>query len=258
MIAIALISLLAAAQTGTGAGAVSESVLPNLTANRTCASRVQLQNLGDVRVIVEVEAHRGTGALVPLAGLPGRTVALNPGERHSYQPRIEEDDPAAWVRVREHLPSPRASPTLAVSGATLCRDREGAHSAARPVAFPARNPWFAAETADLPGAILTLVNLSPATAQVSLCYGSGTLIGVPGDSASSRELRPLCSATQDVQVPAYAARQFPIEHEGNSYFSLRTRGDLLILELLRPSPATAGLFTVDSSIQFGGVVGGWR
>ncbi len=253
MIAIALLWLLAAVQEP-----VSESVLPNLTASRACASTVQLQNLSDVRVIVEVEAHRGTGALVPFAGLPGRTVALNPGERRSYQPRIEEDEPVGWVKVREHLPSPRASPAVAVSGSTLCRDRDGAHTAARPVAFPSRNPWFAGETAGLPGAMLTLVNLSPTTAQVSLCYGSGTLIGVPGNSAASRELRPLCSATQEVQVPAYGARQFPVEHDGNSYFSLRTRGESLILELLRPSPAAAGLFTVDSSIQFGGVVGGGR
>jgi hypothetical protein len=230
---------------------VMESVLPSLAYGRSCVSTIQLQNLGEAHVVVDLEAHRGSGALAPLAGLPRRAIPLAPGERGTYQLRIEDDDPAAWVKVRERLPALHATPVVAVSGATACHQGTATHTAARPVAYPTRNPWFAGEVADLPGAVLTLVNLSATAAQASLCYSFGTLVGVPGDSPASRELRTLCSATQEVQVPAFGTRQFPVERDGNSYFSLRTRGDSLILQLLRPSPAAASLFTVDSSIKFG-------
>ncbi len=63
-----LLSILAHA----GAGVrIVESVLPALSYGQSCWSTVDLQNLGDRVVIVEIEGHRSTGALVPLAGRPG-------------------------------------------------------------------------------------------------------------------------------------------------------------------------------------------
>jgi hypothetical protein len=156
------------------------------------------------------------------------------------------------------LKNARASPAVAISGATECKQDGGAHTAVRQIAYGSRNPWFASDVADLPGAVIGLVNLSSTPVQASLCYSSGTLIGMPDGSAAGRELHALCSSTEMVQVPAYGTRQFPVERDGNSYFSLRTRGDSMVLQMLRPSPEAASLFRVDSSIKFGEMIQGGR
>jgi hypothetical protein len=233
---------------------VMETVLPALAYGRACVSTIQLQNLGETRVMVELEGHRGTGALAALVGLPVRVVSLKPGERGVYKLSIEDEDPNAWVKIRERLKSPHTSPAVAVSGATVCQDGTAPHSATRQIAYASRNPWFAGEISEMPGAVLTLVNLSATPAQVSLCYSSGTLIGMPDGSAAGRELRALCSSTQEVQVPGYGTRQFPVDRDGNSYFALRTRGESLVLQMLRPAAEAPNLFRVDSSVQFGGIV----
>jgi hypothetical protein len=109
-----------------------------------------------------------------------------------------------------------------------------------------RRPWFAGDVTGLAGGIVTAINASPRPARLSACYSAGSLV-----SNESSELVPLCSATVDVAIPPFGTRQIPVERGGNSWFSLRTAGDSLVLEMLRPLAPRVRLYKVDSSIQFG-------
>lgn len=235
------------------AGGVMESVLPSLAYGPECSSTVVLQNLADRPVDVELEGHRSSGALVPLAGHPGRALHLLPGVQGRYQLQIPEEDRGAWAHVRERTAA-RSAPAVAVSGTTECREDNQLRTAAREVAYPTRNPWFASETAGLRGAVVSLINVSPAVVLASVCYSVGNLYSVPGETPASRELRPVCSSSFDVQVPPFATKTFPVEREGTVYFSLKVRGDSVVLQMLHPPKEGVQVYTVDSTIRFGGEV----
>ena len=236
-----------------GLAAPADSVLSALAYGSSCSSTVVVQNLADTPVDVELEAHRSSGALVPLAGLAGRMIHLAPGEQGKYQLQIQEEESGAWVQVRERAAA-RATPTVAVSGTTECRQGNQLRSAPRQVVYPTRNAWFAGEVTELRGAVISLINVSAGTVRASLCYSMGTLFSVPGETAASRELKPVCTTAFDIQVPPFGTRDFPVEREGNTYFSLKTRGDSVVLQILRPSNEGVRIYTVDSSIKFGGEV----
>jgi len=231
------------------AGSVLESVLPSLAYGPSCSSTVVLQNLAETPVDAELEGHRSSGAVVPLAGRTGRVIHLAPGERGSFQLLIPEEDSGAWVRVRE-----RTAPAVAVSGTTECREGNQLRTAARQVAYPTRNPWFAGDVADLHGSLISLINVSAAAVRASLCYSSGNLFSLPGETQASRELRPVCSTAFEVQVPPFGTRDFPVEREGSSYFAVKTWGDSIVLQMLRPAKDGVRLYTVDSTIKFGAEV----
>jgi hypothetical protein len=204
-------------------------------------------------VDVELEGHRSSGALVPLTGRPGRAIHLAAGERGSYRLQIEEEDSGAWVRVRERSAA-QAAPAIAVSGTTECHQGNQLRTAPREVAYPTRNPWFAGDVAELRGAVVSLINASAETARAALCYSAGNLYSVPGATQASRELRPVCSAAFEVQVPPFGSRDFPVEREGSTYFSVRTLGDSIVLQMLRPAKEGVRIYTVDSTIRFGAEV----
>ena len=233
--------------------APAESVLPSLAYGPSCSSTVVLQNLADTPVDVELEAHRSSGALVPLAGHAGRVIHLEPGMRGSYQLQIQEEETGAWVHVRERAAA-GAAPAVAVGGVTECRQGDQLRTAAREVAYPTRNPWFAGDVAELRGSVISLINVSAGEVRASLCYSAGNLFSVPGETQTSRELRPLCSSDFEVQVPPFGTREFPVERQGNSYFSLKTRGDSVVLQMLRPAKEGVRIYTVDSTIKFGAEV----
>jgi hypothetical protein len=230
-----------------------ESVLPSLAYGPSCSSTVVLQNLADAPVDVELEGHRSSGAVVALAGRTGRVIHLLPGERGGYQLQIQEEDSGAWVRVRERMAAPGA-PAVAVSGTTECRQGDQLRTAARQVAYPTRNPWFAGDVADLSGSAISLINTSAGAVRAALCYSAGNLYSVPGQTQASRELRPVCSAAFEVQVPPFGTRDFPVERDGSSYFSVKTWGDAIVLQMLRPAKEGVRIYTVDSTIKFGGEV----
>jgi hypothetical protein len=214
---------------------------------------VTLQNLADTAVDVELDGHRGSGALVPVAGRAGRAIHLLAGERGSYQLQIQEEESGAWVQVREHAAAGRA-PAVAVSGTTECRQGDQLRTAAREVAYPTRDPWFAGEVTELRGAVISLINVSAGAVRASVCYSAGTLFSIPGETPASRELRPVCSTAFEVQVAPFGTRDFPVEREGNSYFSLKTQGSSIVLQMLRPAKEGVRIYTVDSTIKFGGEV----
>jgi hypothetical protein len=236
-----------------GPARAAESVLPSLAYGPSCSSTVVLQNLADTPVDVELAGHRSSGALVPLAGRAGRVIHLAPGERGSYQLQIQEEENGAWVQVRERA-AVRAAPVVAVSGTTECRQGNQLRTAARQVAYATRDPWFAGDVSDLRGSVIALINVSAGAVRASLCYSAGALFSVPGETPTSRELKPVCSAAFDVQVPPFGTREFPVERQGNSYFSLKTRGDSIVLQMLRPANEGVRIYTVDSTIKFGGEV----
>ena len=231
---------------------IMESVIPALTYTRTCSSTVLLQNLADSPVTIEIEAHRSSGALAPLADEAGMTVHLERGQHDSYKLRIDDEDSSAWIKIRERIAAPRTSPAVAVSGNTECRAADQLRAAARVVAYPMRNPWFAGDVSEMHGAVITLINTAAQPARVWACYSAGNLYSVPDKTGPN--LAPVCSSTLDVQVPPFGSREFPVEREGTRHFSLKTQGEAIVLQMLRPTDEHLRIFTVDSNIQFGGEV----
>jgi len=231
-------------------GRFVDTVLPALGHGPSCWSNVDLMNLGERPVVAEVEAHKSSGALVALAAGQGVGIHLQPGERMSYRPDFDETTTGAWVKVHEHVPA-GSDPVIAVSGKTECVAGNELRSAPRVVAYPTRNPWF---TGDIRGGEsgeeISLINTSERAAKASLCYSSGTLVSVP-DSLRTPELVPLCSLAYDVLIPPFGSREFPVERGGNSHFSLKTHGDSIVLEMLKPPETQLKLYSVDSTIVFG-------
>jgi len=230
-----------------------ESVIPALAFGPRCTSTITMQNLGDRVVSADVEAHKPSGALAPFVGRRAVTVQLNPGERASFKPAIEEQTEAGWVEVRERVPSPVLSPVLAVSGMTECVVGNELKTVGRDVVYPTRNPWFSGDVGELTGAIVSLINTSERAVKASLCYSAGNLYFLPGTTPAA-ELSPVCSAAFDVQIAPFGAREFPVARDGSTHFSLKTQGAAIVLEMLRPLDASIRMYKVDSTIHFGGEV----
>jgi hypothetical protein len=183
-------------------------------------------------------------------------VRLEAGDRGQYRLQIPEETANAWVKVREPAAQADRGPAVAVSGVTECVAGDQLISTVREAAYPLRNPWFAGSVSDLRGGVVSLTNTSEQAATAWLCYSSGGLFSVPDGAHTGSELRPICSAALDVQIPPFAARQFPVDREGNTQFALRTRGSALALQMLRPLKTGVKVYTVDSTIRFGGEVSG--
>jgi hypothetical protein len=45
-----------------------------------------------------------------------------------------------------------------------------------------------------------------------------------------------------------------VERQGSAYFSLKTQGDSIVLQMLRPANQGIRIYTVDSTIKFGSEV----
>jgi hypothetical protein len=235
---------------------VVESIVPWLAYNSSCWSAVELQNLGNRDVAAEVEAHKSSGALAPLVGHGGIQVRLSAGEHAEYKLQLPEETIGAWVRVREKIPSPQFSPVLAVSGATECLASNELHTTVRDVAWPTRNPWYSGDVSDGDDGIIALINTSESPARVWGCYSFGVLYSVPHNDRPAAELTPVCSETIQEMVPPFGSRQFPVARGGNSHFSLSTRGDAIVLQMLRPAGTSVKVYRVDATIKFGEEVTG--
>ena len=256
-----ILPLFAALALAAGQERVVESVVPALAYGPACSSTVEMQNLSHRPVVVDVEPHRASGALVAIAGHPEITIRLTPRERSTYKLEIEEETESAWVKVRERVPSPSLSPVVAVSGATECVVGDQLRTAGREVVYPTESPWFSGDVTDLPGGLLSLINTSEHAAKASACYSSGGLYSTPTGIRPGAEMMPICNTSFEVQIPPFCAREFPVAWGGSSHFSLKTQGAAIVLEMLRPLEGSVKMYKVDSTIQFGSEVPagpGWR
>jgi len=231
---------------------VVESVVPSLAYGTACWSSIELRNLGDREVTAEVEGHRSTGALVPLTGQAGMKVRLAPGEKASFRLQVEEDTTSSWARIREVVPSARLSPVLAIGGITECVADNKLRTAAREVAYPAHNPWYSSDVDEATrGGVIALINTSERSAQATVCYSSGSLYSVPKEGRAT-DLLPVCSSSLDLHIPPFGSREIAVDHEGNTHFSLKTAGDAIVLQMLHSTDPRVKLYTVNSTIKFGG------
>ena len=229
---------------------VIESVLPALAYGAKCSSTVELRNLSDRPVVLEVEGHKGSGALAPLAGHPSNTIRLKAADRVTFKLEIADETTGAWIKVREIIPAPELTTAVAVSGTTECVSGDQLRTTSRELVYPTRNPWFSGNVSEIPGDEILLINTVERPATAWLCYSAGNLYSVPSP-AHPPQLTPLCSTSDVVQIPPFGTRQFPVQHDNNSYFSLRTAGPAIALQMLRPLDAIVRMYTVDSTITFG-------
>jgi hypothetical protein len=247
-----LLILIAAAANAADQERVVTSILPSLDYGASCWSSVTLTNLGDRVVTVEIEAHRAGGGLTGLTGLNEMVLHLNPGERVSHRLEVTDESGVGWLKVRERIPSPKLSPVIAVSGLSECTVADQLRSTPRELSYPTRNPWFSGDVEEMKGNLISLVNTSERAAQASLCYSAGNLYSVPTAAHPTPELTLVCSKSFDVLIPPYAARQFPVERDGSTHFGIKTMGDAIVLQMLRPLATGVKVYSVDSSVKFGG------
>jgi hypothetical protein len=229
---------------------VLESIIPSLVYSISCSSTVELQNLSDRRIEVDVVGHRSSGALAPLTVHAAINRWMEPGASETFRMRID-DDPGAWVKVTERIPEPGLSPAIAVSGSTECISENQLSTVRRDVAWPVRNPWLAIDAAELPSGLISLIDTSEQPVRAVICYSSGSFYSVPEENHKPGQTRRLCSSSADVQIAPFGSREFPVEQEGTHQFSLKTEGNGIVLEALRPVEAKVKLYAVDSSITFG-------
>ncbi len=232
------------------------SILPSLDYGPTCWSTITLSNLGDRAVTVDLEAHRAGGGLVGLDGLASMIVHLAPGEHVAPRLEITDESGVGWVKIREHIPSPNLTPVIAVSALSECTVENQLRSTPRQLSYPTRNPWFSGDIEDMSANMITVVNTSERAAQASLCYSQGNLYSVPTDAHPTDELKLVCSDSFDVLVPPYATRQFPVHRGASTHFSVKTIGDAIVLQMLRPVAAGLKVYSVDSTVKFGGEFAG--
>ena len=178
-------------------------------------------------------------------------VHLNAGERGSYRLEIAEETIGAWVKVRERIPSAGLNAAVEVRGTTECLIGDEVRRTAREVAYPMRNPWFSGNVAEIGGNLISVVNTSELAAKAWTCYSAGVLYSVPNEARPTPELTPVCSKTSAVQIPPFGTLEFPVERDGSAQFSLRTQGDAIVLQMLRPVDASIRMYKVDSTITFG-------
>jgi hypothetical protein len=247
------ILLAAAAGTPLGPGRVLESVVPGLAYGPACSTVVEMANLGSRPAVVEVEGHRASGALAP-AGAAANPVVLPPGSRKSFRLEIDEETTGAWVKVRERILSQEQGSVVATHATTECVDGDRLRTAGRDVAFPMHNPWFAEGVGALAGGVIALINAGEQPVRASICYSAGNLYSLPRQNRGPPALEPICSEAFEAQVPPFGSREFPVERSGNRWFSIRTRGPSIVLQMLRPVPAGVRMFVVDSTIRFGSEV----
>jgi hypothetical protein len=233
-----------------GASRTVESIVPSLAYGNFCWSSIDLQNLSERRVMVELEPHKESGALVALAGHKQTAFPLEAGERASFRLDIPEETAGAWIRVRELISSPQLSPALAISGSTECISGDQIHTTSRQVAYPLVNPRFSAEVSEIGSDVVAVINTSERHASVALCYSLGGLFSNPNESPAPAELQPVCSSAAEIQIPPFGTRQFPVTRNGSTRFFLKSFGDAVVLQMLHPLDDAVKLFTVDSTIHF--------
>ncbi|HEX5230011.1 MAG TPA: hypothetical protein VFW44_20000 [Bryobacteraceae bacterium] len=231
---------------------VVTSILPSLDYGPPCWSTVILANLGDRVVTAEIEAHRAGGGLVGLADLKEMVLHLAPGERQSHRLEIADESGIGWLKVRERIPSPNLSPVIAVSGLSECTIDNQLRSTPRQLSYPTRNPWFSGDIEQMQGNLITVVNTSERAAQASLCYSQGNLYSVPGAAQAKPDLSLVCSKSFEVQIPPYATRQFPVHRDDSTHFEIKTLGEAIVLQMMRPVTAGVKVYSVDSTVKFGG------
>jgi hypothetical protein len=252
---ILLVLLLALSVHAADPERVVTSILPSLDYGPTCWSSVTLSNLGDRVVTVEIEAHRAGGGLVGLAGLNDMTLHLNAGEHVAHRLEIGDESGQGWLKVRERIPSLKLSPVIAVAALSECTVDNQLRSTPRQLSYPTRNPWFSGDIEEMQGNMISVVNTSERAAQASLCYSAGNLYSVPAVGHSTPELTLVCSKAYDVLIPPYASRQFPVQRDDSTHFSIKTQGDAVVLQMLRPVQTGVKVYTVDSTVKFGGEFG---
>ena len=125
-------------------------------------------------------------------------------------------------------------------------------STPRQLSYPTRNPWFSGDIEEMPGNMISLVNTSEHSAQASLCYSQGNLYSVPTTAHPNPELTLVCSKSFDVLIPPYAARQFPVQRDDSTHFGIKTQGEAIVLQMMRPLATGIKVYTVDSTVKFGG------
>ncbi len=227
------------------------SIIPSLDYGPSCWSSVTLANLGDRVETVELEAHRGEGGLVALAGVKNMVLHLGPGEKVSHRLEIADESGQGWVKVRELVPLPRLSPLIAVSGFSECTVSNQLRSTPRDASYATSNPWFSGAVEGIEEQTISLVNTTEHAAQASLCYSTGNLYTPVAPLPGTPQLAFVCSLEIQVQIPPYAARLFPVQRDNNTQFSITTQGEAIVLQMLHPLETGVKFYTVDSTVKFG-------
>jgi hypothetical protein len=233
------------------------SVLSPMAYGSGCWSNVELRNLATKDVAINVEGHKGSGALVALVGSPSVSVTVPPAGTVILRLQVPgEESLEGWVRVSETIPPAAEGPAIAVSGETECLADGKLTTVPQTVAFPTRNPWLAADLKDLRGRLVMILNASDQAAAARACYSNGITVSLPRQNGTAGDPMPVCTQTIQLQIPPFGSTIVPVARDGNSQFSIETRGDSIVLRVLLPQSGGRKTYTVDSTVKFGQPLGG--
>ena len=225
----------------------STTVLPGLYYSSHCDSEIELRNLSAKVVSAQIEGHRSDGSLTGIREIPSTRLRLNPGQRRTIHLDIKEDE--AWASISES-----STRVIAISAKTSCRDsdKDSFSVVTRPVAYPLLNPGF-----DLPfdqalrdGSQLLILNLSQTSAHWIACYSAGHLVSQTLNSHANGEMVELCAETRENQIGPFASTRLEMLRNDRALIHLKTAGESIVLQLLKPDAQLRNLFRVDSTIRF--------
>jgi hypothetical protein len=281
-----LVTIFLAAAAAQGVVFAPPTVVAALRAGSGCVSTVAVTNLSGRRRAAEIQARLETGALVLLEpvepprdarqteprgerrGEPSAATidraqrspvpldedgfTFAPHQTRSFLLAGDWESANAWVGVWEADP-PGTLPALVVEGSTECIEGNQLRTVRRSAALAMRNPWFAGHVADFDGAAMAVVNVSARAARADVCYSAGNLYFVPAEMPNGRLAR-LCSWSENVVIPPFGSHEFSMVRQGATEFALHTRGDAIVMLVLRPVAAGVRVYQVDSTIRFGSEV----
>jgi hypothetical protein len=216
----------------------------------TCWSNVELQNLAAANVTVAVEGHKGSGALVALVGSSSISQVIAPAQKVTLKLQVPgEESLEGWVKVTEATAA--QTPAVTVSGETECVENDSLTTLPQTVAFPTRNPWLTAYVNELDGRVAMILNASNQTATANACYSRGSTVSRPAENGTSSAPQLVCIESLALQIPPFGTRMVPVVRDGNTQFSIETRGESLVLRVLLPQRKGIKAFAVDSTVKFG-------
>jgi hypothetical protein len=218
------------------------TIIPGLYYSAACDSDIELRNLAQRAIVVEVAGYRSDGSLTALEDSPVNRIQLAAGQRKKVRLAVQSDE--AWAEILEIS---NAHSSLAISANTSCRDGTGLRTVPRPVAYPLASPSFQMDFEQAPhdGSQLLVLNPTESGIQFAACYSGGHLI-----SNDKGEMVPLCSESYDTALAPFHSTRLDLEREGRVLVRLRTAGDAVVLQMLKPAALQLNLFRVDSTIRF--------
>ena len=136
-----------------------------------------------------------------------------------------------------------------VSGFSECTVSNQLLATQHDASYLIKSPWFSGAVEGIQGDEISLVNTTERHAGIAVLL-RGQSVYTFGGAPGAPQLAFVCSQEDQVQIPPYAARQFPVRRDDSAHSSIRTQGDAIVLQMHRPLETGVAIYAVDSTVKF--------